>query len=898
VVKGVTKSMSESRLPTSRPLFDDTNQPALGGSDIGWAAQVRLLVAAVSPVVLSEFVRRLGSGSRNARKWPESDRIALFRRVCVDSALSLLAIQANKRGLHSPSDWLNVLEVSTELSDAVAKYPVAFVGVAYESFLANVPRFEGSAWVLGNSHDRRTEGTYFTPPSMAAFVAKKALDPIVHEASIERLRGLKVIDPAMGSGAFLIQALHLIAERGRTLGLDNRTASRIALESLYGVDKDPDAVRIGMASLWVEACDASISIESLNARFKVGDALLGPSVCDLSRVGSAPAQLSLVPDSVLRAVDALDEWKRATGVQSGAFDWITSFPQVFLDSAGCRLPRGGFDVVLGNPPWGKIKAELKEYFTALDERVRNLQGTDLRLHVRADSDAEWKAYRDGRISYAETLKSSGTFIHQRLKKSSGRGSGDSDLYKYFMERATQLVNQAGRIGIIIPASFYQSDSASALRELFFDNGEIEHLLCFENRDKVFPIHGMFKYSILIWQRGGRHGIRHAKFNLPRASLLSEVTATHPDDPSMTTEWLRSVSGERLIVPELRNRREQDLYFRLHSSHPALGDTGSSWNVDFVREFDMTNDRALFLDEAQLVRKGARTDDGTIWSDPNGGRFVPLYEGRLVHQFDHAAKSYIGGAGRRARWVPTDFGCKSIRPHFWVAENLRTAALKIRAGFCDITGHGNERTVLAALIPAGFPCGNKVPTVRFDSDDSRLPFLWLAVANSFVIDWIMRRRVSTTINFFHWKMTPFPRLSLDDPRSRMLWTSAAKLCSINSQSASAINEVLIEHGEPIGAPMIDLHERARLRAELDVEVAGLFKLEWTEVALMLGDFPLLDRRQPPALRELNSGITKNLLELAWWRKNRDLTNEQRVEARVLEFRRQGAVGYQPSEHVNC
>jgi hypothetical protein len=892
--------MSLHLFPSDSPSRNQAEQSKRGRrSPERWSERVRSFMAAVRPATLEAFVARLGDAEREARTWPDADRAVAFRRVCSDFAFGLLAVQASQRGLLAPSTWSAILSAETTraLAGALGSHPISFVGVAYENLLGVTPRFDEGAWTLGKSHNRRTDGVYFTPPSMAAFIAQKALRPKISAATVEQLRALSVLDPAMGSAIFLIEALNQIAERGRALGLEPTAASRLALECLYGVDKDPDVVRIGAAMLWVEASDPSISLNDMDARFKVGDALLGPPVGDRSKLNGDTVQLPLLQSLQGRtAVAEFEDWKNESRTQLDVFDWHLSFPNIFLDSRGFRRAGGGFDIILGNPPWGKIKAELKEFFTVFDERVRDLQGAGLRRHVDTDSHAAWKTFKAGRAQYARILKSVDTFSHQRMKLHGERGSGDCDLYKYFMERTVQLIAPTGRIGLVVPASFYQSDSAAGLRHLFLLQGEFEELLCFENRDKTFPIHSMFKYVLFVWQRGGAPGVRRARFNLPSAGLLRELSEPCVTDPSMTTAWVLGVSGERLILPELRDRREQELYGRLHAAHPALGDRHQNWNVDFVRELDMTNDRDAFVELSELVDMGASTSDGTVWEHPDGRRFVPLYEGRLVHQFDHAAKSYTGGAGRRARWSPAPLEKKIIQPHYWVQEDTNSLALPARAGFCDITGHANERTVLAALIPPSFPCGNKVPTIRFNNRDPRLPYLWLAVANSLVIDWVMRRRVSTTINFFHWKITPFPRLSLDDPRARDLWVSAAKLSAIDSASAAFASDLLIRNGERAVMAFVDPHQRAQERADIDVAVAELFGLSWADICLILEDFPLLDRNQRPLRGERRSTITKDLLQLTWQCRLKNNSTDNHLATRVHDAREFGAVAFHPSEHA--
>ncbi len=143
---------------------------------------------------------------------------------------------------------------------------------------------------------------------------------------------------------------------------------------------------------------------------------------------------------------------------------------------------------------------------------------------------------------------------------------------------------------------------------------------------------------------------------------------------------------------------------------------------------------------------------------------------MINQFDSAAKGYRCGSGRQALWEPLDVERKNIEPQFLVriqfAKNRRIS-LSPRAAFCDVSGHANERTILASVIPAKAVCGNKVPVCMFEPEDDRLPLLWTAIANSFVIDWIIRRWVSTTINYFYWWNVPFPRVNPESPAGELL-----------------------------------------------------------------------------------------------------------------------------------
>jgi hypothetical protein len=248
-------------------------------------------------------------------------------------------------------------------------------------------------------------------------------------------------------------------------------------------------------------------------------------------------------------------------------------------------------------------------------------------------------------------------------------------------------------------------------------------------------------------------------------------------------------------------------------------------------------------------------------------------------------------GRQALWEPLFGDRKTLEPQFLIAMNFATQhdiSLSTRAAFCDVSGHANERTVLASVIPAMAICGNKVPVCTFEPDDERLPLLWAAIANSFVVDWIIRRWVSTTINYFYWWNVPFPRLHADSPAAQRLIGAAAKLLSGLPGSES---DSLLHRSAPPS-----LREREALRADIDATVAELFEVTPEEFELMLSDFPLLDRYQPK-VEGGSQFITKDLAMLNLLHLRRAGRSETGfLERRVRLSQEVGAVGYVPSEHA--
>jgi len=199
----------------------------------------------------------------------------------------------------------------------------------------------------------------------------------------------------------------------------------------------------------------------------------------------------------------------------------------------------------------------------------------------------------------------------------------------------------------------------------------------------------------------------------------------------------------------------------------------------------------------------------------------------------------------------------------------------RIGFCDITGQTNERSLLVARIPAGVVCGNKVPTLAFPSGGPEREDLFLALANSLVVDWMLRRIVTTTVNFFLLDTLPLPRIDENTPAGRELVELARGLSAAE------------------GLANIDAWEIGQLRARSDALVAAAWGLECSDLETVLRDFPLLDRGQPALAGESRSTVTADcaLAELAKIHEVAHPSVQRRKNARE-----RGAIPYVPAEFV--
>ncbi|MEP2761483.1 MULTISPECIES: N-6 DNA methylase [Alphaproteobacteria] len=596
--------------------------------------------------------------------------------------------------------------------------------------------------------------------------------------------GSKVIDPACGAG-ILLAAVTIVA-----CGADRRLTSEWLSNCVFAADLSLNALRGTQIAL---ACltDDVTALKKMRANWRVQDSLL-----------------------------------------AGLAEWT-------------KVAQKGFDVVVANPPWEKIKITRHEFIRA----------EGMHRHYGAIYDSFDAQKYESRKAEVESYGVELALRYPTLR------SGEPDFYVAFTELLFNLAKRGGSIGLLLPAGLIRSQNTQFLREHLFDQSSALSFQILENRARFFEIDTRFKF--LLVQARKRVGEARQK----------PIELSHGYGTPMGLESTPRVRVGRsalsrlrpdLTIPEVKSEAEWHLFSRMMEHGIEWSRTSSPWHPNFMREVDMTRDRKVFLDRKQ-------------------GRGLPLVEGRMVHQHRFGAKSYAGGTGRSAWWSVNVPGASCVQPQFWVNPRdltSRTAhRVKIpRAGFCDITGQTNERSCLAAMIPAGVVCGNKVPTIIFPNDpaEERL-WLWIALANSLPFDWMMRRVITTTINYFHLLSLRLPPIEPDSLPGRQLVAIAREL------------DVLDRSG---GSPKVHW-QIAELRAKADQLVLNAYGLTMADLDLMMEDFPLIDRAQPSLKGEGKSTITRDLIG-AHGRSKASSASRARVNSAASL----GALPYMPSQMASA
>jgi hypothetical protein len=498
----------------------------------------------------------------------------------------------------------------------------------------------------------------------------------------------------------------------------------------------------------------------------------------------------------------------------------------------------GFGAVIGNPPWEKLKVHRHEEALA-NGRVRHYGA------VHADGETPDLLLRQNKIrEYARSVAS-------RMQV----GGGEVDLFAGFTQLMMELAENGG-MAVLLPAGLIRSRGTEELRRRLLDRYDRVGITIFDNRARFFAIDTRFKFLAVtaearIGRRvAGRIALEHGLGFDDRCSV-GQTTEV----PVATLRRLRP----DMTVPEIKDAAEWRLYLKMAKRGVNWQSPGDVWYPEFCREVDMTRERRHFLE--QRVKKA-----------------FPLVEGRMVHQHRFGAKIYVNGTGRKAIWDAASLGSVSVRPQFWIdpvhlSDVSRKRAGTVRAAFCDIAGQTNERSMLAAVVPAGSVCGNKVPTVLFpNSPGEESLYLWCGMVNSMAFDWLLRRVLTTTVNYFLLQSVPLPPIVPGSLLARRI-VEAAKRIVVADVSGSANAASII----------------ATARRDIDLICLRAYGLDGNDLELIARDFQSIDRSQPALPSERRSTVTVDFLMAA-------LPGRQRVQAaqRHAEAERIGAIAYVPSQ----
>jgi hypothetical protein len=644
---------------------------------------------------------------------------------------------------------------------------------ALEDFLSYEAKVVNDTIEYVESDDRRVSGTYLTPIQLAERCCRPTLMELVEDRcretgcwpgsfdsfdeldkddanrAREAILSLDLVDPASGTGSMLLAAVDLLTPIIAQLDSDENTtnpsdeiAARKAIiqNCVYGVDANKLSIDTALGVLWLEAAESvNDHIEDLADHFATGDSLLGP----------------VRQQEITQSYDKKDNNGRTYREGLKSINWGREFPGVFS--------RGGFDAVVTNPPWERVKVQTREFFAGREPEIATLATTaerEVELHRTENGKAKdaLQEAKDRAKAFADEIRDSEQYNWTNV--------GSLNLYSLFAERSLHLTKDSGGIGLLVPTGIATDYYTREFFEHLMTSGRLQSLYDFENREKHFKdVDGRTRFSLVsIKDEPGE----------PKADFV--FFAHNPEDlddtqrhVTLTDDEIAELNPNTKTAPLVRGRDALDILQTQHDAAPILsketgGDEENPWRVDYLRMFDMSLDSDLFHQASQL-EDGTQFKNGNILQ--NNTEYTRVYEGRMIDQYNHRASHarnsedniYRSGASEETtqeQLVDPEF---TVAARYYVTKDEVNQEMANRdydrdwfVGFKDITSATNTRTMIASVLPYT-AVGNKVPILLADHP-ARSVACFLANINSLAYDFACRQKIgNVTLNWYIVRQTP-------------------------------------------------------------------------------------------------------------------------------------------------
>ena len=302
------------------------------------------------------------------------------------------------------------------------------------------------------------------------------------------------------------------------------------------------------------------------------------------------------------------------------------------------------------------------------------------------------------------------------------------------------------------------------------------LVGFLNTNGVwFPkVHQQFEFCLYCALKRGDTSYFRSAFRVNSLDKPSAISSGH--GLRVPLDLVHEFSPDAMAIMEFAVQEEIDICANIYARYPKFGDVieGLPYR-HYMAEVHMGSNRDVFCE---------------------GEAGIPLIEGRMLDLYDYRAKEYALGRGRSATWRELRFGSseKKVKPQWRIrSERIPTKIIsrmnEYRIGFCDVVNPGTEKCLIATLIPPGTACGHTVPTILFRDGQIKDMLLWIGVANSLAMDFIVRKKVRLHVSYTVLDSLPFPRDYRTTPAAEEIVRKVCALCAVGPEMA-AFRERLI------------------------------------------------------------------------------------------------------------
>jgi len=522
------------------------------------------------------------------------------------------------------------------------------------------------------------------------------------------------------------------------------------------------------------------------------------------------------------------------------FHWYIEFPDVFFGD------NPGFNCVLGNPPWERIKLQKKEFFAYKAPEIATASNASLRKKMikelkTTNTELYIEYYLKKRYSECESK-----FLRQS-NKYPFTAKGDINTYMVFAGLSRQLINGKGRVGVIVPSGIATDDTTKEFFQLLIDKKSLISLFDFENSKGIFPeVHRSYKFCFLT---------------VSGINILNDVSdfsffSTEIDDLNieenqfaLSKHDIELINPNTKTCPIFRTWNDAELTKKIYKKIPIFireseSRTINPWEIKFLRMFDMTNDAHLFKTREELENKGFQLDGNKF--KKNEEYYLPLYEQNLIHIYDHRYATFISDdksiTTSHNQHLDSDF---SVIPRFWINNSNAKNVMNNKFGTERwLIGHRlsvrttDIRSIIVSVIPWS-GVGNSIICLVPEILKKDLMYLLVANFNTIVFDFVARQKIGgLNLNYFITRQLPvlppdlYPSDIFDNIKTKVLELV------YTAYDLKPFAEDMGYHGPPF---KWDEERREILIAELEAIYAHLYGVTEEELDYILETFPIVKRK---------------------------------------------------------
>jgi Eco57I restriction-modification methylase len=547
------------------------------------------------------------------------------------------------------------------------------------------------------------------------------------------------------------------------------------------------------------------------------------------------------------------------------FHWHLAFLDVFRVPTKGETPEneqagwsGGFDVVLGNPPWEHTELKEQEWFANRDPEIANAAGAERKRKIEVLAVSNPALYNE--FLEARRQEDGGSHFIRNSARYPLCGRGRINTYAIFAETNRLILSSKGRVGCIVQSGIATDDTNKSFFKQLVDSHTLVSLFDFRNEVKLFPgIDHQVKFTLLTTAGISTQIIKaDFAFGLYTVEDLL-VEARHF---SLSSDEIALFNPNTYTCPIFRSKRDMILTKAIYSRLPVFINEhppqSNPWNI-ILRQgvFNMTSDSHLFRTRTQLEMNGWHLEGNTFLKD--GEMCLPLYEGKMIGLFDHRFGTYKGReqGDRELDEVLHSDPIALPLPRYWVHSSHLPPFLKDgRKAFLVsriIARSTDARTAIFNLLPV-VPCGNSLATFIVNSTYTH-ELLWLnSCASSFVFDYVVRQKLGgPNMNFFILKQLPVllpdnytATCKWDDQTSlgNWIWPRALELTYTAWDLEPFANEV----GYNSPPFRWDEERRFLLLCELDAAYFHLYSIERDDLDYIMETFPIVKQRDEEQFKE--------------------------------------------------